>query len=108
MVEVKTTLGKSRTTELSRETQRLGGEYNAKRVTYLAQRGGPYWKRERVLELDPAAMEKADIIENAVIRGKIQYMHAQVFLGANGKINTLVGKGAGQGSGIQLNDWPGM
>ncbi|AVJ25962.1 hypothetical protein [Achromobacter spanius] len=108
VVEIKTTLGKSRTAELSKETQRFGGEYNAKRVTYLAQRGGPYWRRERVLELDPAAMQKAAMIKNAQDLGSIHYMHAQVFLDSDGKINKLVGKGVGQGSGIQLNDWPGM
>ena len=108
VVEIKTTLGKSKTTALSKETQRMGGEYNTKRVTLLARRGGPYWKRERVLELDPSTMDKVDVIESATASGNIQYMHAQVFLDANGKINTLAGKGAGQGSGIQLNDWPGM
>jgi len=108
VVEVKTTLGKGKTTELSRETQRLGGEYNTKRVAKLAEGGGPYWKRERLLELDPSAMEKLEVIENARADGNIRFMHAQVFLDANGNINSLVGKGVGQGSGIQLNDWPGM
>lgn len=77
--------------------QRLGGEYNTERVTKLAEKGGPYWKHERVLELDPSAMQKAAMIKNA-----------QVFLDSDGKINNLVGKGIGRGSGIQLNDWPGM
>lgn len=108
VVEVKTTLGKSGTTELSEKTQRLGGEYNTERVTHLAQTGGPYWKRERVLELDPSAMQKAATIKNAQDSGSIHYVHAQVFLNSDGKINQLVGKDVGQGSGIQLNDWPGM
>jgi len=53
-------------------------------------------------------MDKVDAVEKAQNSGRIQYVHAQVFLDSAGKINTLVGKGVGHGSGIQLNDWPRM
>ena len=102
------TLGKSKTPDFYANTQGKGGEQNTERVVNLAKRAGPYWKREKVLEVDPSAMDKVDAIEKAKISGNIQYIHAQVFLNSEGKINTLVGKGVGQGSGIQLNDWPRM
>lgn len=108
VVEVKATLGKSKTPDFYANTQGKGGEQNTERVVNLAKRAGPYWKREKVLEVDPSAMDKVDAIEKAKISGNIQYIHAQVFLNSEGKINTLVGKGVGQGSGIQLNDWPRM
>ncbi|MGQ1887832.1 hypothetical protein [Serratia marcescens] len=108
VVEVKATLGKSKTPGFYAKTQGKGGEYNTERVAKLARGGGPYWKRESVLELDPSAMEKVKTIEKSQVSGNIQYIHAQVFLDSEGKINALVGKGVGQGSGIQLNDWPRM
>ncbi|WP_423762285.1 hypothetical protein [Burkholderia sp. NLJ2] len=107
VVELKTTLGKKKTPGFYENTQGKGGEYNTRRVVKLAQRGGPYWKREQILELDPSAMDKVDTIQKAQRSGNIQYIHAQVFLDSEGKINTVVGNGVGRGSGVQLNDWPG-
>ena len=108
VVEVKATLGKSKTPGFYANTQGKGGEYNTRRVARLAQKRGPYWKLENMLEVDPSAMDKIETIAKAQRSGSIQYIHAQVFLDSEGKINTLVGKGVGQGSGIQLNDWPRM
>ena len=107
VMEVKTTVEGKKTPGFIENTQGLGGEGNTKRVADLARKGGPYWKRDNVLRLDPAVMEKVEMIENAQKTGKIEYVHAQVFLNAAGKINSLVGKGIGQGSGVQLNKWPG-
>ncbi len=108
VVEVKATLGKSKTPGFYEKTQGKGGEYNTRRVVKLARSNGPYWKREKILELDPSAMDKVRIIESAQESRNIHYIHAQVFLDSEGRINNLVGKGVGQGSGIQINDWPRM
>lgn len=107
VVEVKTTLGKSKTAGFYANTQGKGGKYNTDRVTRLIYKKAPHWKRENILEVDPAVMEKVAAIERAKNSGNVQYIHAQVFLDSEGKINTLAGKGVGQGSGIQLNNWPG-
>lgn len=106
VVEVKATLGKTETPKFYAHTQGLGGEYNTERVVKLAQKRGPYWKLENMLKADSAALEKLDVIAKAQHSRSIQYIHAQVFLDSGGNINTLVGKGVGRGSGIQLNDWP--
>jgi len=53
-------------------------------------------------------MEKVEAIKDAQDSGNIHYLHAQVFLKSDGKINNLVGQGVGRGSGIQLSDWPGV
>ena len=108
VMEVKTTLGGKKTPGFIANTQGLGGKQNTKRVARLAEGARQYWRRDKVLKLDPAAMEKVKMIKQAEDSGKIQYVHAQVFLGSEGKINSLVGKGVGQSSGIQINNWPGM
>ncbi|EHK64144.1 hypothetical protein [Achromobacter arsenitoxydans] len=108
VMEVKTTLGKSETPGLLEKTQGKGGEDNTERILANVKRKGRWWKREKVLELDPLAMEKVAMLDRAKESGNIQYVHAQVFLNSEGKINTLVGHGVGQGSGIQLNNWPRM
>ncbi|EDW2056461.1 hypothetical protein S518_004343 [Salmonella enterica subsp. enterica] len=104
VVEVKATLGKSKTPGFYANTQGRGGKYNTQRILDNIERKKPWWKRENVLEADPDAMRKVAAIRNALATRNIQYVHAQVFLNSEGKINTLVGKG----SGIQLNDWPGQ
>ncbi|MFD4836909.1 hypothetical protein ACFWP0_05330 [Achromobacter sp. NPDC058515] len=105
VVEVKATMGRERTPGFYAGTQGQGGERNTKRVADLAQRNRGIWSPANVP--DPDAGRKLAAIRAARASGNIEYMHVQVFLNNEGKINPLAGRGVGQGSGIQLNDWPG-
>jgi hypothetical protein len=40
-------------------------------VAKLAERAGPHWKRDEVLELDPSVMDKVKAIDKAQNSGKI-------------------------------------
>ncbi|WP_272015472.1 hypothetical protein [Pseudomonas aeruginosa] len=107
VVEVKTTLGKTKTPGFYANTQGKGGDINTRRILRNIEEHGRWWKRDSVLSVDPGAMQKVAAIRKAQATNRVEYIHAQVFLDSQGQINALAGKGIGQGSGIQINDWLG-
>ncbi|MDD0977586.1 hypothetical protein [Pseudomonas fontis] len=100
VIEVKATLGKSRTPGLL-ATQSGGGEKNLERVLNLTRSGAQGWSRKNMLAVDRDMDKKISTINKSMSAGRIEFVHAQVFFDPLGNLNRLTGNG----TGIQLNHW---
>ena len=100
VIEVKTTLGKSRTPGFL-NTQMAGGSANVERIQRLIARRKGGWNIDNLKVAMPEIAAKATHLRNAMSSGKISYLHAQVFLAPSGQLNKV----AGNSTGIQINTW---
>jgi len=100
VIEVKTTLGKSKTPGFL-ETQRVGGARNLRRIQELIDKDKGAWQFDKLQKHDPDFTSKAGAIKTATASGKIEFVHAQVFFDSNGQRNPLTHAF----NGIQLNRW---
>ncbi|HGM5579434.1 TPA: hypothetical protein ACKP22_001092 [Pseudomonas putida] len=100
VIEVKTTLGKSRTPGFLK-TQKNGGETNTHRIQRLIRQKYQGWSISKLTESDQNFTKKLRALKAATKNKKASYIHAQVFLDPYGSLNRLT-KG---GTGIQLNNW---
>lgn len=100
VIEVKTTLGKSKTPGFLK-TQISGGSKNVERIQNLIIRGQQGWNIDNLKKINPEIESTARKFRNAVRDEKISYLHAQVFFAPNGQLNKI----PGNGSGIQINRW---
>ncbi|WP_081082702.1 hypothetical protein [Burkholderia cepacia] len=98
--ESKATLGGARTPGFN-PTQRGGGQTKVKDILQKMAKNQGHWKRSNMLSIDPEALRKTAMIDDAIKGGNIQYIHAQVFFDHRGQINSLVGGG----TGVQWNLW---
>lgn len=101
VIELKTTLGLQSTPGLSKATQQGGGEANLERIMELIEAGKGGWGSNKLPVFDPGFSNKLQEVERASGQGRIEFVHAQVFLKRDGSINTEVGNS----NGIQWNDW---
>ncbi|WP_350012417.1 hypothetical protein [Pseudomonas asiatica] len=99
VIEVKTTLGKSKTPGFI-STQKAGGKANLQRIQDLIRRKRQGWG-EALTKTDPAFITKHQAIEDSLDSRKVSFLHAQVFFDSKGHPNTIVG----DRSGIQINLW---
>ncbi|MFG8564244.1 hypothetical protein ACEPT0_28420 [Pseudomonas paraeruginosa] len=100
VMETKTTLGQARTPGFN-STQARGGSAKVLDIVDKIREGQRGWRRKKMLEADPSALEKVATIRGAMADNKVTYLHAQVFFDSQGSLNQLVGNG----TGIQLNVW---
>ncbi|RCL20322.1 hypothetical protein C6A77_25115, partial [Pseudomonas sp. AFG_SD02_1510_Pfu_092] len=100
VIEVKTTLGKSKTPGFLK-TQAAGGNANVERIQKLIARKKGGWNIDNLKTVTPDIAAKAAHLRNAMSSGKISYLHAQVFFSPDGQLSTL----AGSSTGIQINKW---
>lgn len=100
VIEVKTTLGKSKTPGFL-ETQAGGGAKNIERIQQLLRRQHQGWKTDTLMEADPSFLSKLDAIQESLDKNTISYLHAQIFFSSKGQLNTLTSNI----NGIQLNTW---
>ncbi|RCL20319.1 hypothetical protein C6A77_25125, partial [Pseudomonas sp. AFG_SD02_1510_Pfu_092] len=99
VIEVKTTLGKSKTPGFI-STQKRGGKANLERIQDLIRRKRQGWG-ESLSKIDPAFTAKHQAIEDSLDSRKVSFLHAQVFFDSKGHLNTI----AGHRNGIQINFW---
>ncbi|WP_144417745.1 hypothetical protein [Pseudomonas protegens] len=100
VIEVKATLGGIKTSGFNK-TQKDGGVQKMKELRKKIQLTREGWTPEKMAEMDPNYTEKILAIDSALINGRLEYFHAQVFFDSQGALNKLVG----EGSGLQLNTW---
>ncbi|MEC4563762.1 hypothetical protein L7O53_22635, partial [Pseudomonas sp. CMAA1741] len=100
VIEVKTTLGKTRTPSFL-ETQRVGGSRNLRRIQELIAKDKGAWQLDKLQKHDPGFTSKAGATMTATASGKVEFLHAQVFFDSSGKLNPLTHAL----SGIQINNW---
>ena len=100
VIEVKTTLGKSKTPGFLK-TQAGGGKDNLIRIQKLIDEKKQGWSSERLSKADPEFPKKENSLFDAQASGKISYLHAQVFFSPNGQLSPITGNAIG----IQLNKW---
>ena len=100
VIEVKTTLGKSKTPGFLK-TQMAGGNANVERIQKLIARKKGGWNIDDLKTVTPDIAAKAAHLRNAMSSGKISHLHAQVFFSHDGQLSTL----AGSSTGIQINTW---
>ncbi|WP_447873546.1 hypothetical protein [Serratia fonticola] len=101
VIEVKTTLGRKKTPGLLKSTQQDGGEADLERIMELIEEGKGGWTRETIQRIDIDFNDKRRALNLASRQGRIEFVHAQVFLKRDGSINTEVGNS----NGIQWNSW---
>jgi hypothetical protein len=99
VIEVKTTLGKSKTPAFI-NTQKAGGKANLQRIQDLIRRKRQGWG-EALTKTDPAFITKYQAVEDSLDSRKVSFLHAQVFFDSKGHPNSIVG----DRSGIQINLW---
>lgn len=104
VIEVKTTLGGVETPRLISSTQAKGGAEDLERILGLINKERKGWRPALMSEADPDYEAKLRAIERAIDSGRIEFMHAQVFLKQNGRVNGAVGNG----SGIQMGAWENL
>ncbi|MEX5343725.1 hypothetical protein WCE05_22675, partial [Pseudomonas sp. I2] len=100
VIEVKTTLGKSKTPSLLK-TQQVGGAKNIRRVDTLITKKKRGWDLEKLKANQPDIESRTQGLRDAMRTGKIAYLHAQIFFSPNGQLNKI----AGNATGIQINKW---
>ncbi|MGR6654821.1 hypothetical protein [Pseudomonas mosselii] len=100
VIEVKTTLGRTKTPGFLK-TQAVGGKENVKRIQKLILNQKQGWSVAQLSQSNPNFEYTARALRAAARDNKISYIHAQVFFDPNGKISTLPGLALG----IQLNNW---
>ncbi|WP_249353003.1 hypothetical protein [Pseudomonas asiatica] len=100
VIEVKTTLGKSKTPGFLK-TQASGGAANLERIQYLSDRKLQGWNEKLLESFDQNFPDKVKAITKAVESGKISFLHAQIFFSPTGQLSSLTGIQ----TGIQLNLW---
>ncbi|MBV4504508.1 hypothetical protein HU751_006570 [Pseudomonas sp. BW13M1] len=100
VIEVKTTLGKTKTPGFLK-TQAVGGSENLRRIQGLITRQHQGWTIDNLRKADPEVASKLQAVENGLLDEKLSFLHAQVFFNPNGQPNTLVGNP----TGIQINNW---
>ncbi len=100
VIEVKTTLGKSRTPGFLK-TQASGGKHDVERIRQLILTKKQGWDIKTLSDLDPMFSEKLTSVHDSFLTGKISYLHAQVFFDSAGNPNRLTGNSAG----VQINHW---
>lgn len=100
VIEVKTTLGKSKTPGFLK-TQSVGGAKNLERIREHLKKDKGAWQTKKLEEHDPTILAKIDAVAKATRQGKVEFIHAQIFFDSGGRpsllTNTL--------NGIQLNTW---
>ncbi|WP_144173480.1 hypothetical protein [Pseudomonas sp. Kh13] len=100
VIEVKTTLGKSKTPGFL-DTQRNGGSADLRRIQRLVQNQSQGWNPSRLIATDPNFIAKLNAVDNARKNGSLRYLHAQVFFDSKGNLSNL----PASTTGIQLNPW---
>ncbi|WP_295483611.1 hypothetical protein [uncultured Pseudomonas sp.] len=100
VIEVKTTLGKSRTPGFLK-TQAVGGGVDTARIQNLVLRQRQGWNPKKLSEANPQFEDIANALFKAVESGKASYIHAQVFFDSTGTPSNI----AGPTAGVQLNRW---
>ncbi|MEC4564253.1 hypothetical protein L7O53_25120, partial [Pseudomonas sp. CMAA1741] len=100
VIEVKTTLGKSKTPGFI-NTQKSGGESSLARIRRLIENKRQGWNEKILSTADPNFSQKLQAIKESTSSGKTAYLHAQVFFDPNGVPSALTGNSAG----IQINLW---
>ena len=100
VIEVKTTLGKSRTPGFLK-TQAGGGEQNMQRIESLIRKQRQGWEEASLKAMDPDFTSKLTAIRKSTLQGKVVHVHAQVFFDPKGHPSTLTE----HPNGIQLNRW---
>ncbi|MGY3014583.1 hypothetical protein ACVWZ5_000088 [Pseudomonas sp. TE6283] len=98
VIEVKTTLGKTKTPGFLK-TQQNGGKANIRRIQRLIEKKTQGWDPHKLINSDPNVIDKIDAINTAFNDRKISYMHAQVFFDAQGSLSKLTNNM----TGIQIN-----
>lgn len=78
VIEVKTTLGKSKTPGFLK-TQMAGGNANVERIQKLIARKKGGWNIDDLKTVTPDIAAKAAHLRNAMSNGTISHLHAQVF-----------------------------
>lgn len=101
VIENKTTLGLQETPGLIGSTQRQGGLENVERVLRHIDRETGGYSKVSMIRRNPSYANIVTHLKRALRQGNIHTVHSQVFLRADGSINTAVGNG----SGIQFNRW---
>ena len=100
VIEVKTTLGKSKTPGFLK-TQSVGGEKNSRRIQALIDKDKGAWQFDKLQKHDPYFTSKVLAVKTATASGKIEFVHAQVFFDSGGQPSPLTRAL----NGIQLNKW---
>ncbi|MFO3723694.1 hypothetical protein ABFA30_16260, partial [Pseudomonas sp. HLMP] len=100
VIEVKTTLGKSKTPGFLK-TQAVGGAENLQRIQELIKKDKGAWQLDKLQDYDPDFLEKVQAIAASTRSGKSQYVHAQVFFDTKGNPSRLTTPP----NGIQINLW---
>ncbi|MCO7568276.1 hypothetical protein NJI34_44710 [Pseudomonas sp. S 311-6] len=100
VIEVKTTLGKSKTPGFL-PTQAKGGAINLERIQQLLEHKQQGWDEAILKNTDPVFEAKIQAIDESIETGKAFFLHAQVFFDTKGHPRVLMGNTPG----IQLNIW---
>ncbi|MFO3724668.1 hypothetical protein ABFA30_21310, partial [Pseudomonas sp. HLMP] len=100
VIEVKTTLGKSKTPGFLK-TQDIGGERNLQRIQKLIINKKQGWDETILTRTDRNFTSKLQAIRKGSEVEKIHFIHAQVFFDTKGHPSSLTGNN----TGIQLNIW---
>ncbi|MDC0690658.1 hypothetical protein POF53_23930 [Mitsuaria sp. RG] len=100
VIEVKTTLGKTKTPGFLK-TQTNGGVQNLKRIQHLIENKKQGWNEAKLRAMDSNFSKKLGAVMDSYGAEQITYIHAQVFFDTNGNLSRLTKNN----NGIQLNTW---